>query len=110
MKKIDKQNMDINQRKLHDTCIICGIKNPVGLKLQFEVLPDGSVRSEFMCKFIFEGYKEILHGGVIASLIDSAMTNCLFAHDILAFTAELTIKYKMPVRCGKKNYSNSKNC
>jgi len=98
----DKATLDNIQAKLHDTCLLCGGKNPAGLKLQFEVLPDGSLRAEFMCKFMFEGYKGFLHGGVAASLIDSVMTNCLFAHNIAAFTAELTINYKMPVRCGKK--------
>lgn len=90
------------QQKLHDTCLLCGDKNPIGLKLKFETLPDLSVKTEFASKFMFEGYKGFLHGGVIASLIDSAMTNCLFAHNVAAFTAELTLKYKHPVRCGGK--------
>src|SRR5574344_71215 len=90
------------QQKLHDTCLLCGDKNPIGLKLKFETLPDLSVKTEFASKFMFEGYKGFLHGGVIASLIDSAMTNCLFAHNVAAFTAELTLKYKQPVRCGGK--------
>ena len=85
----------------HDTCLLCGGKNPVGLKLDFEVAENGSVSAQFMCQFRFEGYKGFLHGGVTAALIDSAMTNCLFAKGIAAFTAELNIKYKKPVRCGK---------
>ncbi|HOX22540.1 MAG TPA: hypothetical protein PLL10_03675, partial [Elusimicrobiales bacterium] len=87
-KTADKQLLEEIQNKLHDTCLLCGVKNPVGFKLQFEVLPDSSLKAEFMSKFMFEGYKGFLHGGVIASLIDSIMTNCLFAHNIAAFTAE----------------------
>lgn len=90
------------QTKLHDTCIVCGKNNPVGLKLDFEILPDKSARAEFMCKFLFEGYKGFMQGGISAAIIDSAMTNCLFANNIAAFTAELTINYKLPVRCGRK--------
>jgi acyl-coenzyme A thioesterase PaaI-like protein len=90
------------QQKLHDTCIICGQKNPVGLKVKFDILPDQSVSAEFMCKFMYEGYKGFMQGGIIASLLDSAMTNCLFAHNIAAFTAEFNLKYKKPVRCGSK--------
>ena len=86
----------------HDSCFLCGDKNPAGIKLRFELMPDSGVKAEFPCGFMFEGYKGFLHGGVIASLLDGAMTNCLFAHGIAAFTAELTIKYKLPVRCGKK--------
>ena len=98
----DKDTLVNIQNRLHDTCLLCGSKNPVGLRLEFEVLPDSSLKAEFMSKFMYEGYKGFLHGGVIASLIDSAMTNCLFAHGIAAFTAELDIKYRLPVRCGKK--------
>jgi acyl-coenzyme A thioesterase PaaI-like protein len=39
----------------------------------------------------------VLHGGMIASLLDGAMTNCLFAHGCSAMTAELKIRYRHPV-------------
>lgn len=38
-------------------------------------------------------------GGVIASLLDSAMTNCLFRKGIRAVTGELKIRYRHPVPC-----------
>ncbi len=86
---------------LHDTCLLCGSKTPAGLKLEVSAQADGSLRAEFMCRFMFEGYKGVLHGGVIAALLDSAMTNCLFSRGVAAFTAELDIKYRLPVRCGR---------
>lgn len=86
---------------LHDTCLLCGSKNPVGLKLEFEAENDGSVVAQFLCQFRFEGYKGFLHGGVAAALLDSAMTNCLFVRGIAAFTAGLNVAYKKPVRCGR---------
>ena len=42
-------------------------------------------------------YPHTLHGGVIVSLLDGAMTNCLFAHGLVAVTAELTIRFLRPV-------------
>jgi len=47
-----------------------------------------------------QGYNGYLQGGIAACLLDSAMTNCLFARGVLGFTAELNIKYKSPVKCG----------
>jgi acyl-coenzyme A thioesterase PaaI-like protein len=44
-----------------------------------------------------EGYSGCLHSGVIAALLDGAMTNCLFAHGCRAFTAELTVRYRQAV-------------
>ena len=64
-------------------------------------MSDGKVSAEFPRQFHLEGYKGCLHGGVIASIIDSAMTNCLFAKGQAALTAELNIKYIAPVRCGR---------
>jgi acyl-coenzyme A thioesterase PaaI-like protein len=39
----------------------------------------------------------MLHGGVITSLLDGAMTNYMFAHGIPAITAELTVRFRHPV-------------
>jgi len=40
-----------------------------------------------------QGYEGILHGGVIASLLDASMTHCLFHHGVHAVTAALDIRY-----------------
>jgi acyl-coenzyme A thioesterase PaaI-like protein len=45
----------------------------------------------------YQGYTGILHGGVIAMLLDAAMTNCLFAHGHCGVTAELTVRFRHPV-------------
>ncbi|NLI09758.1 MAG: PaaI family thioesterase [Elusimicrobia bacterium] len=92
----------------HDTCIVCGEKNPLGLKVYFRLTESGAVEAEFMPKFAYEGYKGFLQGGVAAALMDSAMTNCLFYHGIAAFTAELSVKYLKPMRCGRKMSINAK--
>ena len=39
------------QESLHDTCLLCGTKNPVGFKLKFNVGREGMVSSEFFCHF-----------------------------------------------------------
>ena len=48
-----------------------------------------------------EGYDSHIHGGIIASLLDGAMTNCLFSHGIQAVTAELGVRMIHPVEAGK---------
>ena len=42
----------------------------------------------------------MLHGGVVASVLDGAMTSCLFAHGHPGATAELTVRFRHPVRTG----------
>jgi acyl-coenzyme A thioesterase PaaI-like protein len=81
----------------HRECIVCGCENDHGMHMQFHREPDGSVTSEFLSDAMYQGYPDVLHGGVVAAVLDGAMTNCLFAHDVVAVTAELTIRYLQPV-------------
>jgi uncharacterized protein (TIGR00369 family) len=54
---------------------------------------DSTVSARFVGRPELEGYPGLLHGGVIAALIDGAMTNCLFARGVCAVTAELNVRY-----------------
>jgi acyl-coenzyme A thioesterase PaaI-like protein len=79
--------------KEHLRCFACGQKNGHGLKLHFAKEADGSVAAEFFCDDVFQGYEGTLHGGIIATILDSAMTNCLFLNGVRARTARLNIRY-----------------
>lgn len=84
----------------HCNCVVCAQRNAGGLRLQFHQAAGGVVAASFDCGRQFEGYEGMIHGGVISSLLDGAMTNCLFAKGIVAFTAELKVRFKRPVRIG----------
>ena len=47
-----------------------------------------------------QGYDTQVHGGVIASLLDAAMTHCLFAAGVQALTAELVVRFVAPITIG----------
>jgi len=83
--------------RAHAGCVVCGATNRRGLGLKFAVGKDGSVRAGFRCSAALQGYPDYLHGGVVASLLDGAMTNCLFAQGQIALTAELKIRFLQPV-------------
>jgi uncharacterized protein (TIGR00369 family) len=80
---------------MHPHCVVCG--TPSGPRLRFKVLEDESVEGVFNRGGAFQGYSGILHGGVIATLLDAAMTHCLFAQNRVAVTAELLVRYHQPV-------------
>ena len=81
----------------HSDCVVCSLSHRRGLCLKFAKHDDGGVQTDFNCDQAFESYKGILHGGVTTSLLDGAMTNCMFAHGIPAVTAELTVRFRHPV-------------
>jgi len=82
-------------------CFVCGEKNPSGLNLKFS-LRDGKILTEFTPQKIHQGYKDIVHGGIISALIDEAMVQAALKNGIPAITAEITIRFKRPLMVGEK--------
>mgnify|MGYP001563891342 CR=1 FL=1 len=85
---------------LHRNCFACGSNNGLGLGLKFYKDKDNTVFGSFFADRKFEGYSGIIHGGIIATLLDSVMTHCLLLQDIPALTGRLSIKYSAPIRTG----------
>lgn len=88
------------QERLHPFCMVCSGSNPYGLALEFETGETRETKASFHANAALEGYAGVLHGGMIATLLDGTMTNCLFAHGIAALTAELQVRYHEPVAIG----------
>lgn len=86
--------------RCHPACFACGVRNGDGLGLQFEAEPDGSVVGSFPCDGKYQGYTDRLHGGVVAMMVDAAMTHCLFVHRISAVTGKLALRFSYPVDVG----------
>ena len=89
------------RQQTHPLCVVCGPANPLGLKIEFSLNPDGSVEGSFSGGPLVQGYDGMMHGGVIAALLDGAMTNCVFAHGRVAVTAELNVRYREAVASGQ---------
>ena len=89
------------RKEAHPNCVVCGPKNESGLRVEFATSEDGSVQTHFNCDAIYEGFPGMLHGGVISSLLDGAMTNCLFAHGHTGITGELKVRFRYPVATGQ---------
>jgi acyl-coenzyme A thioesterase PaaI-like protein len=81
----------------HPRCVACSPRSGPGLKLEFHEIGDGGVRATFNCAAVFEGYPGCLHGGIVSTILDSAMANCLFAQGHQAVTAELSVRFRAPV-------------
>lgn len=80
--------------------MVCSPTHPFGLRLTFTLDADGIAVGQFDCAPAFAGYAGLLHGGVISSLLDGAMTNCLFLHGQIALTARLNVRFRHPVETG----------
>lgn len=83
----------------HSRCLLCGNQNPRSLNLSFRAEADGTVWTVFQAREELQGYDNILHGGVIAALLDGAMTHCLFHRQVQAVTGELRVRFVRSIPC-----------
>ncbi len=92
-----KHALPILRRQSHPECFACTRTNGHGLGLEFRTAGDGAVEASFPCQPMFEGYPGMLHGGIVCTLLDGAMTNCLFAQGLAAVTVDMNVRFRQPV-------------
>jgi uncharacterized protein (TIGR00369 family) len=85
-------------------CFVCGVENPGGLKMKFYENGDGEVISEMIIPEQFQGYPGVVHGGIVASMLDELSGRPFMIGDEMQFfvTAELKIRYRKPVPIGEE--------
>jgi uncharacterized protein (TIGR00369 family) len=79
-------------------CFGCGPANAIGLQLEFLLAEDGAVVCLPTIPECFEGPPGYLHGGIIATLLDEAMSKTVRARGLKAVTGRMEIDYRRPVR------------
>jgi len=86
-------------------CFICGLENPVGLHLHMYEVGHGVVETTFTAPEHFQGYPGVLHGGIVAALIDEISGRAHMGSDLnnprFMFTAKLEVKYRKNVPVGR---------
>jgi len=90
--------------KLEDdgACFACGVRNPIGLKLTFQTLPGARLRTEWTPRPEHQGFQDIVHGGLVSTVLDEGMIRLLYALGIRAVTAELKTRFLVPLRAGRR--------
>ncbi|MGH2444310.1 MAG: PaaI family thioesterase, partial [Chloroflexota bacterium] len=82
-------------------CFACGPGNERGLHLHFTT--DGTTaRAEFSPEDWQYGWQGVVHGGILATLLDEALAYVLFFRGIQAMTARMDIRYRRPVRSNER--------
>ncbi len=78
-------------------CIGCGKLSAIGLKMSFAIEDDRSVESRISVGPTFAGWRGIVHGGIVALLLDEAMAYAAAAHGVVGMTGELKIRFRESV-------------
>jgi len=89
-------------------CFVCGKKNAIGLQLDFELVGEAEVRTTFLPTKQYQGFKDIVHGGVIAAVLDEVMVNGAWLRGIRAVTGKFEVRLKRPATVGERLYFTGK--
>lgn len=84
-------------------CLVCGLKNPYGLKASFFELDDNELVCIFKPSDVHQSYPNRLHGGVSTAILDETIgraVNCGREDMVWGVTVEFSTQFKKPVPLG----------
>ncbi len=85
--------ISVDTEKGVDMCFGCGRNNTIGLKLNFTW--DGkTARAEFTPSELYQGWSGIVHGGIIACLLDEAMSYAPYFEGLHTITAKMQVRIR----------------
>jgi uncharacterized protein (TIGR00369 family) len=98
-----RSSLCMKELRDNQRCYVCGKDNPAGLQAVFEI--DRSTRTiigRFTPRQTHEGWQGIVHGGIVAALLDEAMVKLAAHLGIHAVSAQITVKFKAPAAPGEE--------
>jgi acyl-coenzyme A thioesterase PaaI-like protein len=90
---------DLNKQPNSEMCFVCGRSNPVGLYMQFFDDGELEVVSDYTVPAHYQGYPGIVHGGVVAAMLDEvvARVSMIGDHHHFMMSVKLGILYRHPI-------------
>jgi acyl-coenzyme A thioesterase PaaI-like protein len=82
-------------------CFACGADHPHGLRLQFRTNGSGSVIADWTPSEAWEGFEGIIHGGIVSTVLDEAMSKAVAAAGAPALTCHLEVRLRRHVAAGE---------
>lgn len=89
----------MNKQPNSNDCFVCGRKNPRGLYMTFYDNGTNEVVSEYSVSEDYQGYPGIVHGGVVAAMLDEVVLRVAMIDDHHHFmmSVRIEVKYRQPV-------------
>lgn len=92
---------EVSKQPNSQHCFVCGVENEFGLKLDFYQTDLGEVVVDTIIPDRYQGYPGVVHGGIVASMVDEVLGRVHMGEDLekprFMFTAKLTVQYRKPV-------------
>jgi acyl-coenzyme A thioesterase PaaI-like protein len=82
-------------------CFGCGPLNEEGLQMTF--LPEGDVSvTEFEVPARYQSWKGVVHGGMVALMLDEAVGWAAWHNGHPGVTGKLEVRYRLPLKVGER--------
>jgi acyl-coenzyme A thioesterase PaaI-like protein len=86
-------------RSPDNICFACGPGNPIGLHLHLERQGETAV-ARFIPGELHGGWAGVVHGGILATVLDEVMAYAVFFTGWKCVTARMEVRYRAAVTCG----------
>ena len=83
-------------------CFVCGKRNAHGFQLSFNHEAPGVLSADVIFKKEHQGFQNIVHGGIVATLLDEMIVNLAWKEGVLAVSVEIQVRLKKPVKVAEK--------
>ncbi len=80
-----------------DYCFACGKDNPIGLRLSDFRFEGEDLVVDFVPLQEHQGWHDIVHGGIVATVLDEIMTWRVIRTEGEAVTAEMSVRLRKPL-------------
>ena len=84
-------------------CLVCGLKNPLGLRAGFFEIDNGELVGVFRPADGHQGYPGRLHGGMATTMLDETIGRAILTRhdqDVWGVTVSLSVRFRKPVPLG----------
>ena len=90
----------LNDTSAYQRCFACGARNPDGLRLVFRQEGEAII-TEFTPDLRFQGFPGVVHGGILATLLDETLSRMATAQGRWMMTARLEVRYRAAAPVGQ---------
>ena len=97
----EAQPAGLNDRSDYQRCFVCGAQNATGLRLEFR-REDERVVADFLPEEAFQGFPGVVHGGILATVLDETLSRTATVEGRWMMTGRLEVRYRSVAPLGRK--------
>lgn len=92
----------MNMPIFDDYCFACGSRNPIGMHLKVKYVENSKAAEAVLAlPKEFQGWQEVIHGGILSTLLDEIMMHAVWNFVGTAVTLGIEVQFRQPLAPGE---------